>query len=93
MMNSRTKAINSIHNSTVSRYVVTNPPSVFQALWSILVGVLPAGAADNMTVCKDAAALEQFLETHLIPAEFGGSLPLGHAEEHKQLKAHLASQQ
>lgn len=77
----------------VTRYAITSPPAIFTKLWSILCTVLPAGASDNVTVCKDAAALEALLEPHLIPTHCGGTLPLGEAEEQRKLRAHLASQQ
>ena len=81
------------YKKKVNHYVVANPPPIFNTLWKILVTVLPAGAADNLTVCENAQALEAIMETHLVPQEMGGNLPLGEAEEHKQLKAHLASKQ
>lgn len=85
--------LGAVYCRKVNHYVVANPPSIFNTLWKILVTVLPAGAADNLTVCENAQALEAIMESHLVPQEMGGNLPLGEAEEHKQLKAHLASKQ
>lgn len=85
--------LGSVYCRKVNHYVVANPPSLFNAIWKVLVTVLPHGAADNLTVCENAQAFEAIVEPHLIPQEFGGNLPLGEADEHKQLKAHLASKQ
>lgn len=51
-------SISSIYCRRVARYVVAQPPAIFEKIWSILSTVLPAGARDNCVFAKDAAALE-----------------------------------
>lgn len=42
----------------VSRYVIVNPPGVLETVFQLISTLLPAGARDNCTIAKDAAALE-----------------------------------
>lgn len=87
--------LGALYPRVITKYVLVRPPALFQSLWGLVSGVLPAGARNDCVLCKSAQDLEALLARENIPAEYGGSSDrlLGDAEEMRRLKAHLQSKQ
>lgn len=58
----------------VSRYVIVNPPGIMETVFQLVSTLLPAGARDNCTIAKDAAALEVRFNGACAGTGIGGNL-------------------
>ncbi len=83
--------LGALYPRVITKYALVRPPSLFEKLWGLVSGVLPAGARNDCLLCKNADDLEALIERSNIPTEYGGSSPhtLGESAEMQQLAQHV----
>lgn len=85
--------LGALYPRVITKYALVRPPTLFEKLWGLVSGVLPAGAKNDILVCKSAEDLEALIERENIPGEYGGGSDrlLGDAEEMRQLAQYVLS--
>lgn len=85
--------LGALYPRVITKYALVRPPTLFEKLWGLVSGVLPAGAKNDILVCKSAEDLEAVIQRENIPGEYGGGSDrlLGDAEEMRALTAHVLS--
>ncbi len=85
--------LGALYPRVITKYALVRPPTLFEKLWGLVSGVLPAGAKNDILGCKSAEDLEGLIERETIPGESGGGRDrlLGDAEEMRQLAQYVLS--
>ena len=85
--------LGALYPRVITKYALVRPPTLFEKLWGLVSVVLPAGAKNDILVCKSAEDLEAVIERGNIPGEYGGGSDrlLGDAEEMRGMTAHVLS--
>jgi len=85
--------LGALYPRVITKYALVRPPSLFEKLWGLVSGVLPAGAKNDILVCKSVEDLGAVIERGNIPGEYGGGSDrlLGDAEEMRHISSLISS--